>query len=215
MSFIVEYRALAEFIYFVSNSFLAIGLFIAISQLKQLKKEASVRISRESTSITLSLLERKLKEIESAKDSVYSQDFWSEMPDFEGEIKGYFRSGVCAQNDWLTSLESDDAHSFVCAISDYLNELETLSQYILSGLVDEELSFKLQGPYIVKCIKEFEPYVAAYRDSEEDPLFEYIVKLYVKWSQMQELDHLKNEHMRLSKTLRSKVRPESVVTIGK
>lgn len=215
MGFIEKYRSVAEFIYFVSNSFLVVGLFIAISQLKQLRKESDVRISREAKNLTLSLLERKLKEIGSSQDIIYGHDFYNEMPGFEGEINGFCKAKVNVKNNWLIVFESNDAIDFTSVIGNFLNELETLAQYILSGLVDEELSYKLEGELILNYINEYKLYIAVFRKSEEDKLYEHIIELNKIWSQKQAHDKLTNEHEKLASKLKSKIRPKSVGVIGK
>lgn len=215
MEFIEKYRDLAEFIYFLSGPLLLGGLLVGMFQLRQFRNESLARFTRETINTSLSILDSKIREIASLEKKAFNCQEFLLLPEFEGEIKGYSANNIECTNEWLNIFNSEKCAEFYNLVMNVLNEIETLSQYIFSGITDEELCYQLEGSLILSYIDNLEVYMAAQRENEEDTLYENIIKLKRHWDEKSEHDIVSRKHRALSEAFKNLKRPSNIRVVGK
>ncbi|MHA2815067.1 DUF4760 domain-containing protein [Vibrio campbellii] len=180
--FISKYKDLAEFIYYLTGPLTLIGVVVAMVQLYFYRQDMKIKIKRESLQLSLATLERKFAEIDAAETKAFECDDYDDFPVFEGEIKGLRRDLIYCSNDWLEKMDEDDAPDFTYKMMLCLNHLETLSQYILSGICDENQCFKLEGPLFLSYVENLKEFIAHARTEGNETSYENIVTLYDMWT---------------------------------
>ena len=118
-------------------------------------------------------------------------------------------------NTWLEEFENEDNIDLQNAAIEYFNNFETLAQYILSGIADEELCYKLDGRYILELIQDDLAYLAAIRDDEPNTTYKTLEKLYRLWSEKSDHDKAQRELHDSAKKYNSFKRPRSLKVVGK
>lgn len=206
MEFIIEYRPLAEFVYFLSWPVALIAASIGIYQIKNFRKEAQVRFRRETVSITLEILDRKIKSLINLSHNALQRDI-SDAPAFEHRFEGFNKEQIHCNPQWLQWYESDESLDFRNDVIDTLNEFDTLANYIYSGILDEDLCYSLESDYILHQLETFKPYIALLIQDKNSRLYANLVKLYCNWTDRFLHDKTKKEHDKLSKTLAEKPKP--------
>lgn len=214
MEFIEQYRPYVEFLYLLSGPLMFVGVIVAIIQLYTHRKETKVIFERETISSSLNILDTKLKGIYSACEELEKLESYQHIPVFEGEVRGLDKTKVTCTNDCLIKFYHEDYFDHLCGVTVILNELETLSQYILSGILNEELCYKLEGNHFLQYIEDYKPFIACERNSEEDPFCENLVKLYDLWSSKAAHDKAIRIHQRSLQEINKSKRPQPLKTIG-
>jgi len=215
VEFITKYKDIAEFIYFLSGPLMLIGLVIGLYQLKYLKKDISVRVSRESILLSVSIMEDKFKELNKHTEKAFNDDHFPDRPFFEGKVAGFHRSTIESENDFLSQMESMEHSEFVNSIYDCLGSLETLAQYINSGVCDEEKCYRLEGPLFISHVDDLREFIAFERKNEDDNLYENIVSLYQLWAARLEHDNLLKKSNEINTKLKYSRKPRALKVIGK
>ena len=213
MEFITEYRDVVEFIYFLSGPLMLGGLVIAIFQLRQLKNDSNVKISRESMINSLSILERKLSKISKAHMKSFYNEEYATLPKFDGNEEALCRESSKCSKEWEESFRNTT--TFFYLVVDSLNHLEVLSQYILSGVLDEEKCYELEGSSLLNYLSDFQPYFSVLRPNSESKIYNNLVTLYKLWKQKSEHDLLTSEHNKIQSKLSISQRPHALKIIGK
>ncbi|WP_085297595.1 DUF4760 domain-containing protein [Cognaticolwellia mytili] len=213
MEFITEYRGVAEFIYFLSGPLMLGGLVIAIFQLRQLKNDSNVKISRESMINSLSILERKRGEITKSHMKAFSNEGYATIPKFDGDEKALCRESSKCSKEWEDSFRNSTI--FFYLVVESLNHLEVLSQYILSGVLDEEKCYELEGSSLLNYLTDFQPYFSVLRPNSESKVYTNLVTLYKLWKEKSEHDLLTSEHSKIQSKLSVSQRPHALKIIGK
>jgi len=191
-----------------------LGIAVGLFQLKLLKKDMSTRVSRESTLLSVSVMEEKFKELNNLIESTFNNDNFPDRPCFEGEINGLDISKMNCSNDFILEMESGDHIKYENAICSCLCTLETLAQYINSGICDEEVCYKLEGPLFVSHVDFFKEFIALDRKSEDDRLFENIVSLHKRWLTRLEHDNLLKKSNEINNKLKNSQLPSPIKIIG-
>ncbi|WP_221886805.1 DUF4760 domain-containing protein, partial [Vibrio cholerae] len=180
--FITKYKDLAEFIYYLTGPFTLIGVLIAMVQLYFYRQDMKIRVKRESLQLSLATLERKVYEIDAAETEAFECDDYEGLPAFKGEIKGFRRDLIHCSNNWLEKMDENKTPDFSYKMMLCLNHLETLSQYILSGICDESECFKLEGPWFLSYVENLKEFIAYSRSEDNLTCYESTVTLYEIWS---------------------------------
>ena len=214
MDFIAQYKPLVEFLYLLSGPLMLLGLLIAILQLIFYRREAKDRFERETIINSMNILHSKLKDICKHISELKNLDSYHDVPEFEGEIKSLHRAGINCTNECLAKYNDDDNYEYYNIICDILNELETLSQYVLSGITNEELCYKLEGANYLEIVEDYKPFLAFEIEKEDDVFYENLKTLYQLWSEKRSHDITFNEHKKLSSNLKSFKRPKSLKVVG-
>lgn len=212
MEFVTKYRDIAEFVYFLSGPFLLIGLIIGIYQIKYLKRDLSIRVSRESMLLSVSMMEDKFKDISRVINNASSNHL---ILEFDGEVNGFDMSTIVDKGNWKDQYYSDKYYEFNSSIKSCLSSLETLAQYIFSGICDEQLCYKLENTQFINYVEYFQQYIAIARKNEDDPIYEHIVKLYYLWHKRLEHDNLSNERNKINTKLTKVHKPNFLKVMGK
>lgn len=210
---ITEYRPLAEFVYFVSSPLLIIGVCATFLQLREFKKDSRTRFKRETIASTMDVLERKLTLISDNYCNAFSDPCYACSPP-PLQTTGYSSANNTFDPEWLEWYISDERIEFRNKITDTLNNLESLAQYIYSGLTDEEMCFKLEHSVVIHYINELMPYIAQSREHDDDHLFESIVKLHADWTKKLDYDKTLKAQIKSNQILASNPRPRSEKPIG-
>lgn len=212
MEFVSKYKDIAEFVYFLSGPLLLIGLIIGIYQIKYLKRDLSIRVSRESMLLSVSIMEDKFKDIRRVISDVSKEHF---ILEFNGEVNGFEISTIVDKDNWKEQYESDEYYEFRSSTKSCLNSLETLAQYIYSGICDEQLCYKLENTLFIDYVEYFQQYIAIARKNEDDPTYEHIIKLYYLWHKRLEHDNLSNDRNKINTKLSKVHKPNFLKVIGK
>lgn len=215
MDFIDQYRPYVEFLYLLSGPLMLIGVIVAIIQLYFHRRESKIRFERETINSSINILDFKFKAIHNANDELEKLDSYNEVPFFEGEVKGLNKASVTCTNDFFTKYYDDDNHDHKTGVINVLNELETLSQYILSGVLDEELCYKLEGSHFLHYVEDYKHFIACERVIEEDECYAHLVKLYKLWSDKATHDNATKAHQKALHDVKQSKRPEPLKIIGK
>ncbi|WP_411066888.1 hypothetical protein [Vibrio alginolyticus] len=213
--FIQEYKDLAEFIYFLTGPLMLVGVIVAIVQLYFYNRDMKIRIERESLQLSLATLERKFTEIDTAQAEAFECEADAEIPSFEGDVKGFSRELIECENDWLEKMEEEDSAEFAYSMMLCLNHLETLSQYILSGICDERQCFELEGALFLSYVDGLKEFIAYFRTDDNPKLYENIVKLYGMWSLKVNEEQLIKQKLNIDKQLRKSQAYKQIKVIGK
>jgi len=187
MEFIEKYKDVAEFVYYLTGPFLLIGLVVAIAQLYVFRKEAVIRFSRETINNSISILERKVKELRDAQDELWEVEKELDFPSYDGELSELSKNGFGESCEWLARLHHDDCMEIVNSATQLCNEIEVFAHYVFSGITDEDMCFDLQGTLFLAYMEDNKHYLAALRENGDDETYKSAVKLYELWS-------IKNEH---------------------
>lgn len=214
MEFIVEYRPYVEFFYLLSGPLMLIGVIVAIFQLYFHRKESKIRFNRETISASMNILNTKLKAIYSAVDELEKLDSYQEVPFFEGDIRGFNKDNVTCTNECFTKYNDEDNHDHKSGVINVINELETLSQYILSGILNEELCYKLEGSHILSFIEDYKHFIALERESDEDEFYQHLIKLYDLWFHKANHDKATKAHEKATEAIKKSKRPKALKIIG-
>lgn len=214
MEFISKYKDIAEFVYYLSGPLMLLGVVVGIYHIKHLKRDISIRISRESTLLSVSVMEKKFNELSDFIDAAFNDDKYPDRPYFEGEVTGFHRATINCTNDFIKDMESGDHIKFENSISSCLCCLETLAQYINSGICDEERCYKLEGPLFVSYVEYFRAFIALDRKDADDHLYENIVSLYKLWTARLEHDNLLKKSNEINNKLKNIQKPNSLKIIG-
>lgn len=177
---IATYRPLAEFMYFLTGPLILVWLMLASYQLRLTRKEMQVRFRREATLLTLDICDNKLKKaanLSSQVDKIASKMNTPSIPNVEGCDQSAFKGN----RKWLKEFNSDDKLPLYQKAIDALSEIETFSEFIQFGLVDDELAFKLEGVFFLELANDLRPYLAAMRQNSNDVLYNNIVELEKEW----------------------------------
>ncbi|GFM80324.1 hypothetical protein PSCICN_10160 [Pseudomonas cichorii] len=214
MEFIEKYKDLAEFIYYLSGPLILLGLIIALLQLKAFKNESSIRFKRETIATTLTILEQKLDQIEDSYNACFEDELAEEMPEAKHPKLGFSKNSSQFDQDWLDWYTHDDQVVFFNRVTDTLNAIETLSQYIFSGITDEELCYKLDHIRAMHYIEVTREYWAESRAEDDSHLYEGIYSLYILWGQKMQHDKSQKELVLAANNARSKPRPKPRLILG-
>jgi len=227
MNFINEYKNLVEFIYFISGPLMFLGIIIAIRQLHFIKKEANQRFTRETILISLNMLDKKTEHLSKLQDLLWDAEANAEAetkedaqenepaPEFDGKIDTIYIGGINNSDNWLSWLQTDEAYDVLYNAITLCNELESISHYIYSGIIDEEMCFNLQGNLIISYIESNLHYIAQSRKTHESSTYEGIIKLYSDWHNKIKRDTLVKKHKKLSQEIKDTPKPTNVKVIGK
>lgn len=214
MDFIERYRPIAEFIYFVSGPLVLIGVIATFLQLLAFKKDSITRFKRETIITTMDILERKLVQISEHYGDAFSYPSYPESPQPNVEITGHSSKHNTFNPDWIAWYTHEDNLDFYNNISNTLNDLESLAQYIYSGVTDEEMCFKLEHTSVIYYINELLPYIVQSRSDDEDHMYENIVRLHKEWTAKLHHDKTRKELIRTTEALNANPRPKSEKPIG-
>lgn len=215
MEFIKNYRDIAEFVYFLSGPFMLAGLAIGILQLRHFKNEIRIRIDRESVLLSVSILEDKFKELSKLCSTAFNEDNHPDFPVYTGKVNSFHRDGLQGDEDFITQMKSDQHRNFDSAIGDCLCCLETLAQYINSGICDEQKCYELEGPLFVSYVNDFQEFIAFDREHANDKLYENMISLYHRWTSRLEHDNLLEKSNEINSRLKNNPRPSYLPIIGK
>lgn len=215
MEFIANFRDLAEFIYFLTGPFLVIGVVIAIFQLKAFRSEATTRFSRESIQISLSLLDRKLSDINKMQVNVWSVQKKHNIGWFNGRVDDLNKDGISQDIQWINWMNSEESREISDLVFELLNEVENFTHYIYSGLVDEQLCFELEGSRVLKFIDFNKQYIAYARESNSDTTYNGIVRLYEEWSAKEKHTKLISARNHINNKIDDTKLPQPVDIIGR
>lgn len=214
MEFIVEYRPYVEFFYLLSGPLMFIGVIVAIVQLYFHRRESKIRFNRETITASMNILNTKLKAIHSATNELEELDSYHKVPFFEGEIRGFSKDNVTCTNECFTKFYDEDNKDHRSGVINVINELEALSQYILSGILNEELCYKLEGSHLLSFIEDYKHFIASERESDEDEFCEHLIKLYDLWSHKANHDKANKAHEKATEAIKKSKRPQALKIIG-
>lgn len=215
MEFVTKYKDIAEFVYYLSGPLMLIGLVIGLYQLKYLKKDIATRVSRESTLLSVSIMEDKFKELSKLVLVAFNNEKFPYIPEFEGNVSGFIKSDIDCENDWLQEMESGQHSDFEQAVTDCLCCLETMAQYINTGICDDEKCYKLEGPLFIHYVDDLKEHIAFDRENKDDKLYENIISLYQLWSNRLNHDKLLKKRTEINSELIATKRPRALKVIGK
>lgn len=208
MDFIIKYRTLAEFCYFLSWPVTLLAALAVIYQIIEFRKEAKTRFTRETISTTLEILDRKIKSIEALCHEAFSKRGVITHPKDSLKISGFCYDKVICDPEWMEWYSSDEAVHFRNDIITILNEFETLANYIYSGIVDEDICYDLESYYVLSVFEDLIIFIALNIEEENSRLYTNLVKLYLNWTQRVALDKTTKNHEELSQALASMPKPK-------
>lgn len=214
MEFIKDYRAIAEFVYFLCGPLMLLGIIVGVFQIFYFKKDMSIRVTREATLMSLSVLEKKINELNDYWEFAFDDERFPDRPGFEGEVNGLYLSKLVCSNDFVAKMNAPEHMRFSNAITRCLWCLENLAQYINSGICDEEKCYKLEGPVVVSYVESLKEFIALDRESEDDHVYENIVSLYNIWVVRLEHDNLLKKSQEIKSKLDNAQRPAPLKIIG-
>lgn len=203
-----------ESVYYLSGIFVFISAIVAIIALKSFRTEAKIRFRRDALQATLIVVDQKKKELIHLDDLFWAhQSSLNDCPDIpysvEMNSKSRFilnhnvKNGVILDKTGLPDLEyykyfHDDKNKILFNLAmDVLNELENISQYVFSGLLDAEKFFQMEAEIIIFYIEKQSPNIAVMREHRHDDFFGGIVQLYDAWKPMCEKKFIEKQMLTL------------------
>lgn len=168
-------------LYYISNIFLVIGVFIAISQLKLQKKVTQTANKREAINKSIEYLNIYATECipisseiaECLKENGIDNNTWKISKDFRFNDKFKKDKGFLVK--YIRSLNGTEP-------IDLLNKLEVLSTAFNSGLADERLAFNPLSKIYCNTIRNLYPLICILKDNDDsDEGYSNIIKLYGIW----------------------------------
>lgn len=177
-----DIKEIAEFLYYLSWPVVIFGIRAAWLQLKAFNDESETRFKRESIIISIDILEKKIDQIGESFYKAFEHPSHNTIPKHNHQFVGYSTASNNLSKEWLKWYQDPDQTEFFNHITDSLNHLETLSQYLFSGVADEEMCYKLEHSMILKFINDMMIYLVESRTTEDDALYEGIVNLHKTWT---------------------------------
>lgn len=209
-----EIKDVAEFIYYLSWPVVIFGIRATWLQLKAFNQETKTRFKRESIMTSIEVLERKLDQIETSYLNAFEHSSTADTPEHNISFIGYSKASNTIPQSWLDWYENNDQIKFKNHITDSLNHMETLSQYIFSGVADEDMCYKLEHTMILGLINDMMIYLVESRSSEDDMLYEGIVNLHQSWTARLHHDTSLKELTKAQQNFSARTRPKSKPVLG-
>lgn len=209
-----DIKEIAEFLYYLSWPVVIFGIRAAWLQLKAFNVESETRFKRESIIISIDILEKKIDQIGESFYKAFEHPSCNTAPEHNQQFVGYSTASNTLSEEWLNWYRDSDQIEFFNHITDSLNHLETLSQYLFSGVADEEMCYKLEHSMILKFINEMMIYIVESRTTEDDPLYEGIVKLHKTWTARLNHDNSLKQLAQAQSNVNSHVRPKRAPVLG-
>ena len=214
MNFLIENKDYIEVIYFLSGPLLLIGLLITLWQIILFKKDSYIRYQRESLKETLAIFDRKIALVESLKVKLWKAEEDESVPDLD---KSYVEN--------FEIVESEDSEAWIDAINnsemvynysiDLLNELDTLAQFIVSGLANAEFAYKNNASYFIQVVNDFEHYIGLHTINEESKdAYQSVIELYQRWYARKKKEKLLLQHKQASEEIKKIIIPPEIKNIG-
>lgn len=209
-----EIKEIAEFIYYLSWPVVIIGIRAAWLQLKASNDESATRFKRESIIISIEILEKKMDQINTSYCKAFELEVAADEPEHPDTFIGYSSVHNVFPDEWKKWYYDLDQADFSNHITDSLNHLETLSQYVFSGVADEDMCYKLESTPILKLINSMMLYLVEARTSDDDPLYEGIVNLHQTWTARLHHDTSQKELIKAQQNAVARKAPERVPVLG-
>jgi hypothetical protein len=209
-----EVKEIAEFVYYLSWPVVIFGIRAAWLQLKASNDESATRFKRESIITSIEILERKMDQINISFCKAFDLETSADEPEHPYEIIGYSSAHNIFTDDWKKWYYDADQTEFSNHITDSLNHLETLSQYVFSGVADEDMCYKLESTPILKFINDMMLYLVEARTTDDDPLYEGIVNLHQTWTAKLHHDASQKELIKAQQNAVARKAPERFPVLG-
>lgn len=214
MEFFTEYRPLFEFIYFLSGPLMLVGIIVAIIQLMAYREETKNRFERETVVNSINILDSKLRSIFKLTGDLYDFEKFQNIPEYTGDVSSFHKLGVDCASECLIEFDKIDNADSYNAVIKLLNEMDTFSQYVCSGIVNEELCYRLEHSAFLSYVNSFKHYIAFLRESDNDASFKSLVDLYNLWSEKSSHDIAAKRAQEAAVESNSKSRPKPLEVIG-
>lgn len=209
-----DIKEIAEFIYYLSWPVVIFGIRAAWLQLKAANDESTIRFKRESIITSIEILERKMDQINASYCKAFELESAAEEPKHSSAIIGYSSTHNIFSEEWKEWYRDDDQVEFSNHITDSLNHLETLSQYVFSGVADEEMCYRLECAPVLKFINDMMFFLVEARTADDDPLYEGIVNLHQTWTARLHHDASQKELIKAQQNAVAKKAPKSQPVLG-
>ncbi|MGE7815908.1 DUF4760 domain-containing protein [Pseudomonas sivasensis] len=209
-----DIKEIAEFIYYLSWPVVIFGIRAAWLQLKAFNDESTTRFKRESIITSIEILEKKSDQINASFCKAFELESLAGAPKHLLPIIGYSSTHNTFSEEWKKWYYAEDQIEFSNHITDSLNHLETLSQYVFSGVADEEMCYKFECAPILKFINEMMLYIAEARTDDDDPLYEGIVNLHKTWTARLHHDTSQKELVKAKQNAGAQKAPKAIPVLG-
>lgn len=179
--YLKEQKGYLEVLYLVSAPLMLLGVIVAWLQLILLRRDLRAKYKRDSIKEVFKSLKgfALLTNLSlSLENSLDDEGLWKKAPPIKGLDASCFPVGC----GWF--IRYTNSASANIAI-DFFNELEMLSQKILSGIADEHYAYKIQGSFFIGLVEKHRAELAALRQTNEDDGYGSIVELYTMWKHRQ------------------------------
>lgn len=175
--FLEKHRAQLEVLYFAVGPLMLVGVIVAWLQLILLRKDLKAKYRRDSIKEVFRSLERFTNIMDMSlalEESLEEDGLWKKSP----KIEGFHFSDFPRDCDWVRRFLDSKS----CNISiDLLNDVELLSQRILSGIADERYAYKIQGNFFINLVDKHRAEIAAHRTTGQEENYKDTVELYEIW----------------------------------
>lgn len=209
-----DFKDIAELIYYLSWPIILLGIGAAWLQLKAFNKESTTRFKRESIVTSIEILERKLGQIAVTFCDAFEYPGYSKSPKPNSPMTGYSSIHNVLDQNWLDWYHHNNQTDFYNNITECMNHFETLSQYVFSGVADEEMCYKFEHALVLKYLDDLMPYIIESRVDDEDPLYEGIVHLHQTWTARLLHDKSQKDLARAVNMANSQVSPQPNPVLG-
>ncbi|WP_078390730.1 DUF4760 domain-containing protein [Shouchella patagoniensis] len=171
-------RAVFEILYFIAGIGMIVTLLLGLKQLKVLKEDIETKNKRAAVEKSLEYMDDFSKTIIPIVNKMMVVFDEKDIPKVSPTLNDRFLPDK--------THETDEVKNFVFQVTelgalDVLNRLEFFSTAIVSGLADEEISFKPTVTSFTSIVMFLYPVVCDYRKSDRNQ-FSNLIELYSVWS---------------------------------
>jgi hypothetical protein len=174
--FLSEWRPLAEFAYFLSGILLLAGVGLAYSQLRAVKKDSALRITRVASEKAIEAADLYYSKYLPLANTFYLLRNQKNLGTYGGPIGNFSKESI-STNELPAALARFGEMTW----GDHLNQLELLSASLVSGVGDQEVAFSIIGRSFCSAVEEHYDIISLCRRHSSQPYFRYVVQLYGMW----------------------------------
>jgi len=208
-NYLVNHRAIFEFIYFLSGPLLVIIGCIGLTQLNIAKKDITLRCKREAATLATLQCQRYFAEIIPLNDELYISLKKEEIVLKQiKDIKEFSRKALfCAMSkEQINKLITVAVKIEIADIlSKDLNAMESFAVYFVKGVADEDIAFSSVGLTFCNSVERLYPFICILHGDSLPYYYHNIVMLYQIWSSKAKkynLENLSNEIKNKLKTMK-------------